>query len=180
MPAAPLRSEFHRLAADHTVVPVWREVLADLETPLTAFVKLVGDRDGFLLESVEHAQRWGRFSFLGWDPVTTLVVHGRNVSSTGERLDGVPLDQGALGALDAMTAKYRAPRLEALPPFHGGVVGFLGYDLVREIERLPDVPPDDLGFPDAALFLTASVAAFDHFGQRLFLVENVYDEPGST
>ena len=65
------------LARDYTVVPVWREVLADLETPLSAFVKLVGDGEGFLLESVEHAERWGRFSFLGRDPARTFVVRGR-------------------------------------------------------------------------------------------------------
>ena len=177
--AAPDRATFHRLAADHTVVPVWREVLADFETPLSAFVKLVGDRDGFLLESVEHAQRWGRYSFLGWDPITTLVVRGLDVETTGESLAGVPTDRGALGALEAMIAKYRAPVLDDLPPFHGGIVGYLGYDFVREIERLPSPPTDDLGFPDAALCLTASVAAFDHFGQRLFLVENVYVEPGA-
>ena len=67
----PSLDEFRALARDHTVVPVWREVLADLETPVSAFVKLVGDRDGFLLESVEHGEHWGRFSFIGRDPALT-------------------------------------------------------------------------------------------------------------
>ncbi len=178
--ARPELSEFLSLARDYTVVPVWREVLADFETPLSAFVKLVGDDDGFLLESVEHAQQWGRYSFLGWNPVSTLTVRGRNVATSGQTLDGVPLDNGALGALEAMAAKYRAPTLAGLPPFHGGIVGYLGYDIVREIERLHDVPPDDNDFADAVLFLTASVAAFDHFGQRLFLIENVYIDPEGT
>jgi anthranilate synthase component 1 len=171
--------DFVALSREHSVVPVWCDVLADLETPLSAFVKLVGDADGFLLESVEHADRWGRWSFLGWDPVTTLVVRGNDVEMRGEALAGVPTDRGALDLVEAMLAKYRAPALDGLPPFHGGIVGLLGYDTVREIERLPDVPPDDQGMPDSVLALCASVAAFDHFGQRLALIENCYIDPDS-
>jgi anthranilate synthase component 1 len=177
----PSRDDFLALARDHTVVPVWREVLADLETPVSAFVKLVGpDGDGFLLESVEHAERWGRFSFIGRDPALTLVAHGADVTFTGTPPPGVPVDRGALAALDALAAWYRAPSLPELPPFHGGMVGYLGYDVVREVERLPDVPPDDLGFPDALLSLTGHVTAFDHFKQRLYLVENVFLPPGAS
>jgi anthranilate synthase component 1 len=176
----PSRAEFVALAHEHTVVPVWREVLADTETPVSAFMKLAGRHDGFLLESAEHADRWGRYSFLGWDPIATLTVRGRDVEiDSSEPLAGVPRDRGALGALDAMVAKYRAPRLPDLPLFHGGMVGYLGYDVVREIERLGSPPPADHPFPDAVLWLTASVAAFDHFGQRVTLVENVYIEPGT-
>ena len=178
--AQPSLDEFRSLAADHTVVPVWREVLADLETPVSAFVKLVGDGDGFLLESVEHAQRWGRFSFIGRDPALTMVVRGRNVELTHGAAPGVPTDQGALAALEALLARYRAPSLPALPPFHGGVVGYLGYDVVREVERLPDIPDDDLGLPDAVLSLTGHVTAFDHFRQRLYLIENVFVAPGAS
>ena len=177
----PSLDEFCDLAAAYTVVPVWREVLADLETPLSAFMKLVGEREGFLLESVEHAERWGRFSFLGRDPVLTLVVRGQDVEFLGgEAPSGVPANGGALAALEALLDRYRAPRLADLPPFHGGVVGWLGYDVVREIERLPHVPPDDLGLPDAVLSLAGQVAAFDHFRQRMYLVENVYLDPGSS
>jgi anthranilate synthase component 1 len=174
----PSRDEFRTLARDHTVVPVWREVLADLETPVSAFVKLVGAEPdgatGFLLESVERAERWGRFSFLGRDPARTLVVRGRRVEADGPLPAGVPVDQGALAALEALLAVHRAPVIPELPPFHGGVVGYLGYDVVREIEHLPAVPHDDLGLADAVLSLTGHVTAFDHFRQRLSLVENVF------
>jgi anthranilate synthase component 1 len=177
----PSREEFVALARDHTVVPVWREVLADLETPVSAFVKLVGagddDPPGFLLESVEHAERWGRFSFIGRDPVLTMVVRGRSVELHGTPPLGVPTDRGALVALESLLAAYRAPHLAELPPFHGGVVGYLGYDVVREIEHLPDVPRDDLGMPDAVLSVTGHVTAFDHFRQRLYLIENVFLDP---
>jgi anthranilate synthase component 1 len=177
----PSLDEFRALAREYTVVPVWREVLADLETPVSVFVKLVGDRDGFLLESVERAERWGRFSFVGRDPMRTLVVHGREVTwQGGPPVPGVPADQGALGALEALLARYRAPELPQLPPFHGGIVGYLGYDTVREVERLPDVPPDDQGHPDAVLSLAGQVAAFDHFRQRLYLIENVYPDPDAS
>jgi anthranilate synthase component 1 len=177
----PSPEAFRDLAREHTVVPVWREVLADFETPLSAFVKLVGKREGFLLESVEHADRWGRFSFLGRDPARTFVTRGRTVEwlDGGAPPAGVPTDAGTLAALEALCAHYRAPKLPELPPFHGGIVGWLGYDTVREIERLPNVPRDDMGFPDAVCSLAGHVAAFDHFAQRLYLIENVYPPPGA-
>jgi len=176
---SPSPEAFRELAREYTVVPVWREVLADLETPLSAYVKLVGDAEGFLLESVEHAYRWGRFSFVGRDPARTFVTRGRHVEWLDGMPppDGVPTDQGSLAALEALGAHFRAPKLPELPPFHGGIVGWLGYDTVREIERLPNVPPDDLGFPDAVCSLAGQVAAFDHFRQRLYLIENVYPPP---
>jgi anthranilate synthase component 1 len=173
------RDEFVALARDFTVVPVWREILADLETPVSVFAKLVGEGEGFLLESVEHGERWGRFSFIGRDPALTLVTRGRSVELTGTAdPPGIPDDEGVLAALEALLSWYRAPRLPELPPFHGGLVGYLGYDVVREIERLPDVPPDDLGYPDSVMSLTGHVTAFDHFRQRLFLIENVFLAPG--
>ena len=177
-PARPSRDEFVALARDHTVVPVWSEILADLETPVSAFVKLVGGGDddppGFLLESVEHAERWGRFSFIGRDPALTMVVRGQHVEFDRPPPPGVPTDAGALAALEALLAAYRSPTIAELPPFHGGVVGYLGYDVVREVERLPNVPTDDLDMPDAVLSVTGHVTAFDHFRQRLYLIENVF------
>ena len=172
--ARPSLAEFRELAREYTVVPVWREVLADLETPVSAYLKLVGDGDGFLLESVEHGQHWGRFSFIGRDPVVTLIAHGSQVTAVGDLPPEVPTDSGALAALEALLARYRAPQFEELPPFHGGVVGYLGYDVVREIEYLPNVPDDPIGWPDAVLALTGHITAFDHFRQRLFLIENIF------
>ncbi len=164
-------------------MPVWRVVLADLETPVSAFVKLAGaaetDPSAFLLESVEHAERWGRFSFLGRDPALTLVAHGQRVEFDRPPPPGVPTDAGALAALEALLHAYRAPTIAELPPFHGGVVGYLGYDVVREIERLPNVPTDHLGMPDAVLSVTGHVTAFDHFRQRLYLIENVFLPDGA-
>ena len=173
-PARPTREEFRALAKQFTVVPVWRTLLADFETPVSVFAKLVGDNDGFLLESVEHGVRWGRFSFIGSDPELTLIARGNDVSVTGAMPPGVPTDSGALNAIEALLSHYKAPTFDDLPPFHGGVVGYLGYDVVREVEHLPNTPEDDLEWPDAVLTVTGHVTAFDHFAQRLYLMENIF------
>jgi anthranilate synthase component 1 len=170
----PSRVEFHALAAEHTVVPVWAELLADLETPVSAYLKLVGDGDGFLLESVEHGERWSRFSFVGHDPVATLELRGGMIEKKGQHLSAdIPLDRGMLAALDAILAAYRAPIMPDLPPLQGGVMGYLGYDVVREVEHLPDPPHDDRGMPDAVMSIIGSMAAFDHWRQRMYLIESV-------
>ena len=130
----PSREEFRALAAGHTVVPVWAEVLGDLETPVAAYLKLVGDGEGFLLESVEHAERWARYSFVGHDPVATLELRNGLIEIRGQHLSAhIPLDRGMLAALDAIIAAYRAPIIPDLPPLQGGVMGYLGYDVIREV-----------------------------------------------
>jgi anthranilate synthase component 1 len=169
----PSLAEFKELAAQHTVVPVWTEVLGDLETPVAAFAKLVGDRPGFLLESVEHGERWSRYSFVGRDPVATLELRNGQVTADGPIPASVPLDRGILAALDELLAVYRAPIMSDLPPLQSGVMGFLGYDVVREVEHLPDVPTDDRGIPDAVMSIIGSLAAFDHWRQRVYLIESV-------
>src|SRR4051794_17463736 len=176
----PSREDFRKLAADHSVVPVWLEVVADLVTPVAAFTRCVGDRAGFLFESVEHGERWSRWSFMGRDPSATIVARGRRLDVTGVLPPSVPRDRGVLAAVEALLQEYRSPALPDLPPLHGGVVGYLGYDVVREIERLPDVPPDDLGRPDAILSVIGSLAAFDHWRQRVTLIESVVIPPGAT
>ncbi len=172
MRAQPTREEFRQQAAAHGVVPVWVEMLADLETPVAAFAKLVGDDEGFLLESVEGAERWARFSFVGWNATATLTLRDGTVDIDGA-LPPVPTDQGILAALDALLDQISSPNVDALPPLHGGLVGFLGYDVIREVERLPDVPTDDRDLPDAVMSVIGSLAAFDHWRQRVFLIESV-------
>ena len=164
--------EFVALAKEHAIVPVWCEVVADTLTPVSAFANVVGDGEGFLFESVEGGERWGRYSFVGRRPLATLTARGNSVTATG-RLELGSSDQGILAAVDALLSRFRSPTLEGVPPLHGGLVGYLGYDVVREIERLPDVPPDDLGHPDAALVVIGQFAVFDHWRQRIDLIDNV-------
>ena len=139
-------------------VPVGTEVyeedgetlLADLTTPVAAFARLVGDGHGFLLESVEHGERWSRWSFIGRNPLVTLRLRDGQVEADGAVPPSVPLDQGMLVALDELLRIYRSPVIDELPPLHSGLIGYLGYDIVREVERLPNVNPDPVGAPDAA------------------------------
>jgi anthranilate synthase component I len=171
----PSRDEFRVLARNYRVVPVWRELLADLITPVAAFSRLThGGESGFLLESVEHGERWSRWSFVGRRAEATLVARGRRVEVDGELPEGIRLDQGILTAIDDVLERYRSPQLDELPPLHGGLVGYLGYDVVREVEHLPNVPEDDSGHPDAVLSIIGELAAFDHFRQRVTLISNAY------
>ena len=169
----PSLDEFRALAAQHSVVPVWAELLADVETPVSAYLKLVGDSPGFLLESVEHGERWSRFSFVGRNPSATLVLRDGVITVDGALPASVPLDQGMLAALDALLLEYQAPVLADLPPLQGGVVGYLGYDIVREVEHLPNIPHDDRRLPDAIMSVIGSLVAFDHWRQRAFVIESV-------
>ncbi|MEO7429245.1 MAG: anthranilate synthase component I [Acidimicrobiales bacterium] len=178
MTLRPSREEFRDLARAHTVIPVWRELLADLTTPVAAFARLVGDEPGFLLESVEHGERWSRWSFIGRNPLATLTARGLAVEVTGSLPHGVPLDRGILAAVEAILSAWRAPTLPDLPPLHGGIMGYLGYDVVREVEHLPNVPHDDLGHPDATVSVIGQLAAYDHWRQRVSLIDNVLVEPG--
>jgi anthranilate synthase component I len=169
---------FAAMARGSSVVPLWRELVADTVTPVGAFASVVGHGPGFLLESVEHGERWSRFSFLGRRAAATLVGHGRAVSVLEGRVpSSVPLDRGVLACLEELLVCYRSPELAELPPLHGGIVGYLGYDVVREIERLGPPPPDDLGLPDAVVSVIGEVAAFDHWRQRAVLISNVVVGP---
>ena len=174
VPVSPCPDVFAGLAREQRVVPVWRELVADTITPVGAFTSVVGTGEGFLLESVEHGERWSRFSFLGRSPLATLVAsRGRLEVVAGNLPVAVPLEEGVLAAIEALVGELGSPALAELPPWHGGLVGYLGYDVVREVERLPNVPQDDLGLPDAVVSVVGELAAFDHWRQRVTLIDNV-------
>ena len=177
--SASSRERFRELARDWRVVPVWRTLLADLTTPVAAFARLVGEADGFLLESVEHGDRWGRWSCIGRNPTAVLEARGRRVTVTGHLGLDIPRDDGMLAAVEAVLGQCRAPVIEDLPPLQGGLVGYLGYDVVREIERLPGIPPDDQGHPDAVMAVTGELAVYDHWRQRVTLISNVFVPDGA-
>jgi anthranilate synthase component 1 len=115
--------------------------------------------------------------------VSTVVAHGSDLSVVeGELPPSVPLDQGILACLEEVLACYRSPKIDSLPPMHGGLVGYLGYDVVREVERLGSPPPDDRDIPDAVISVVGEVVAFDHWKSRATLVDNVVlaDGPDGT
>ena len=170
----PDPAEFAALAKEHAIVPVWCEVVADTLTPVACFANVVGEGAGFLLESVEGGERWGRYSFVGRRPLATLTARGRHVEASGQPGLGLgPSDDGILAAVESLVTRFQSPVLTGLPPLHGGLVGYLGYDVVREVERLPVPPVDDTGQPDAALVVIGQFCAFDHWRQRIVLIDNV-------
>ncbi len=177
------RDGFFRLAAHHRIVPVWRELVADTITPVAAFLTMVGtgERPGFLLESVEGGERWGRYSFVGRDPLAVVTASGLRVTTEGTLDLGASIASargpGMLAALEAILTDMDAPVLDGLPPLHSGLVGYLGYDVVREVEALGPPPPDDQGHPDAMVTVIGQLAAFDHWRQRVVLVDNVAVDP---
>lgn len=169
---------FLQLAATHPVVPVSVEVLADRETPVTAFEKLVGDGPGFLLESVEGGERWAQWSFLGWDPAFTL--RSTDGVSTVEGRVKVDLPSGdPLSVLENLVYRYATPDLPGLPPLHSGAVGYLGYDIVRYVEHLPNRPPDDRHLPEQVWQFVGAMAAMDRFSHSITFIRNVFvgDDP---
>ena len=175
--SGPGRDAFVAMARDHRLLPVWREIVADTLTPVGTFMAVVGDEPGFLLESVEGGERWGRYSFVGRRPLGRVVARDGAVEVTGAASVGAG-QPGVLATVQALLQAYEAPHLQGLPPLHGGLVGYLGYDVVREVERLEQPPPDDVGLPDAALSVIGELCVFDHWRQRVVLVHNVVVPPG--
>jgi anthranilate synthase component 1 len=174
----PDRSTFRELAAGHRVVPVTRRLLADGETPVGVYRKLAGGPGTFLLESAEHGRVWSRYSFVGVRAAATLTEHaGRAVWTGGDPPPGVPAGGDPFDVLRAVSARLRAVRLPGMPPLMGGLVGYLGYDLVRRLERLPDRAEDDLRLPELRLLLATDLAVLDHEDGSCLLVANAF--PGA-
>ncbi|MHB8318608.1 MAG: anthranilate synthase component I [Acidimicrobiales bacterium] len=171
----PEFEEFTKLCKDNTIVPVWTEIVADTLTPVGVFGQVARDEIGFLFESVEGGERWGRYSFVGRRPLASLTLRDGKVSCSGAfcSLPGLPSGPGILSTLDELLSSQRSPRLDNLPPLHAGVVGYLGYDVVREVEPVGVGPNDDLGLPDAELSVIGQLVAFDHWRQSLFVIDNV-------
>jgi anthranilate synthase component 1 len=170
--------EFVDLAGRYNVVPLAVEVLGDRHTPVSVFEQLVGKEPGFLLESVEGGERWGRWSFIGWDPEFTLTsIDGVAAVDDPSVLmpDGDPLD-----VLEGLSQRYSTPDVGSLgfpgppPPLHSGAVGYLGYDCVRYVEHLPDRPTDDRGLPDMLWQFVGGLAAFDRLRDTVTLIRNVF------
>jgi anthranilate synthase component 1 len=170
------------MAGQGRLVPVYRELAADLETPVSVYLKLAGEGPSFLLESVEKAEQIGRYSFLGVDVQQQIRARGRQVTLIdGDRVAQRSLQPGEdpLHVVAREVGRYQpvAPLHEVvpgLPRFYGGAVGYMGYDLVRFFERLPDTARDELNLPDVHLLLTDTLIAFDHVQHRLLLFANAH------
>jgi anthranilate synthase component I len=169
----PSLGEARALARDYDVVPLYAEFIGDLETPISAVLKFSGEENVFLLESAEAAERFGRYSFLGFDPKRTLSY--RDGVYTVVDADGVrevPAPDPFRGLAKIVGQKTVAP-LPNLPAFVGGAVGYLSYDAVRYLERLPEAPPDDLNVPEAYFAVTDSLVVFDHLRHKVLVISPV-------
>ncbi len=166
----PTRAEFAKLAKKHTLVPVCRTVTADLETPVSAFLRMADDApEAFLLESVEGGEHVGRYTFIGIAPYKRMEARGRTISvAEGRRRRTFEGD--IFEELKAALAGHSPARLPGLPPFTAGAVGFFSYDVVRLIEKLPSHAKDELGVPDACLMFFDQVLAFDHVKKEILLI----------
>jgi anthranilate synthase component 1 len=170
----PTREEFAALASP--VVPVIRRLLADSETAVGIYRKLAGNRPGtVLLESAEQGKQWSRYSFVGVRSAGVLSERDGTTQWLGDRLPGLTDDLPAdpLAAVRTLSRRLRSPRTAGLPPLTGGLVGYLGYDVVRRLERLPETSTDDLGMPELALMLVTDLAVLDHTDGTVLLIANV-------
>jgi anthranilate synthase component 1 len=170
----PSLADFLELSRGGNLVPVYREILADTDTPVSAFLKTARGEHAFLLESVVGGDKWGRYSFLGSEPAAVFTSRGTTVTLAEEgKTPRTFTAADPLEALRGLLAEYRAVPVEGLPRFYGGAVGYIAYDAVRFFERLPSTLPDPLGLPELYFIVPASLLVFDTVAQSIKVVVNV-------
>jgi anthranilate synthase component 1 len=164
---------FRKLATDRRVIPVSRKLLADGDTPVGLYRKLAAERPGtFLLESAENGRSWSRYSFVGVRSAGTLTERDGRAHWLGTPPVGVPTDGDPLAALRTTVETLHTPHHEGLPPFTGGMVGYLGYDIVRRLEKVGPGERDDLKLPELTMLLTSDLAVLDHWDGSVMLIAN--------
>jgi anthranilate synthase component 1 len=174
----PSLEDFKEKARTSNIVPVYRDILADTETPVSAFMKIDDGGEAFLLESVEGGEKWGRYSFLGTSPMALIRSKGRRV----EIVEGgkTQVEEGdPLGVLKGFLSRYRAAEVKGAPRFFGGAIGHISYDIVRHIERLPDRAARDLDLYELFFILTDTFLVFDNMEHKIKVVCNAYIDEGS-
>jgi anthranilate synthase component 1 len=170
----PTLEEFREKAKTGNTIPVYRPILADMETPVSAFYKLMPDNFAFLLESVEGGEKVARYSFLGSQPSVLFQSKGHKVTieylAKGEKVSKEYEDP--LTALEEVMHNYQPVNIEGLPQFHGGAVGYMSYDMVRFVEELPDDTEDELQLPDCFFMIAETILIFDHVNHQIKVVAN--------
>lgn len=172
----PSLKEFLKLSQRANVIPVYKEISADLDTPVSAFLKLKKDNYAFLLESVEGQEKIARYSFLGSNPSIIFKSKAKNIQiiypvrkSTLRFVTPTdPLDE-----IEKIMQDFKPADIKGVPRFYGGFVGYIGYDMVRFFEKLPDKNPDDLKLPDSIFILTDNIMVFDHVNHTIKIIVNV-------
>ncbi len=172
----PTLNEFKKKSRNGNTIPVYRSILADMETPVSAFYKLLPNKHAFLLESVEGGETVARYSFLGSQPSVLFQSKGHQVTieylTKGEKVSKEYEDP--LAALEEVMQNYQPVSVDGLPEFHGGAVGFLSYDMVRFVEELPDDTADELELPDCFFMIAETILIFDHVNHQIKVVANAH------
>ncbi len=176
----PPLDEFREKARHGNLIPVYKEILADMETPVSAFYKINNGAYAFLLESVEGGEKIAQYSFLGSNP--SLIFRSKNNTVHIHHLGTNQIDEiktdAPLRELEKLMSAYKPVMVSGLPRFHGGVVGYLSYDMVRFFEELPDETEDDLNLPDCFFVLTDTILVFDHVNHKIKVVSNAHVTDG--
>ena len=173
----PDLEQFKAIAKPGALVPVYREFVADLETPVSAYMKIAAHQKySFLLESVEQADRIGRYSFLGSGPSAIFKSRGRQLTIVRNGGSETFESDFPLGELRNLMSAFHPVEIEGVPSFHGGAVGYIGYDHVRFFEKLPDTNPDPLNLPDLYFLITDTILIFDHVRNKILIVSNAHVE----
>lgn len=177
-PVKPSIDEFRKLAKLGNVVPVYAQLAADFETPLSAFMKIAQQDGAFLFESAESTDASGRYSIMGTDPRARFIAHGKDISLTenGETCKWTAdSENDVLSELEALMVQYKPVTHGDAPPFYGGAVGYMSYDAVKQFEpSIETSPEDDLGLPDAVFMIADTLLIFDHKLRRLLVVANAF------
>ena len=170
---------FVALARDYNLIPVFREVVADIDTPVSAFLKLEQGDNGFLLESVEGGEMLGRYSFIGLEPFLTISSRSGTVTVEGEVNEKLENVADPLATIEGYLKRYRQAPVADLPPFSGGAVGYIGYDAVRYFDGISRSGRDDLNLPDALFIFTNVLVIFDHLKHTVKILANARVENGN-
>ena len=174
----PSLEEFKQKAKLGNLVPVYKEILADLDTPVSAYLKISGGEYSFLLESVEGGEKWARYCFLGCDPSVVVSTKGRTMTlMENGKSEQREIESGSpLSAVKEVLSRYQPVPEAGLPRFSGGAVGFISYDMVRFFEDLPEETLDDLDVPDSQFVITDTLLVFDNVSQTIKIVSNAFIE----
>lgn len=175
----PSLEDFKEKAREGNLIPVYKEILADMETPVSAFLKIDDGKYSYLLESVVGGEKWARYSFLGSNPSVVIKGKGDNIEITRDgKKETFPFNKDPLDVIKKEMERYRPVNIAGLPRFFGGAVGYLGYDVVRFFEKIPDSGREDLGLPDLLFMVTDTLLIFDSLAQKIKVVSNAHIHDG--
>ncbi len=171
--------EFVEYGKNFNVIPLAKELVADAETPLTLYSKLANNRPGtFLLESAEHGGIFSRYSFIGINSYSTIYERNGKLAWLGKVPVGVNHELDFLPGIENISAHLRSPKLPDAPPLTGGLVGYLGYDIVRHLEKIPELAKDALGLSQGVMFIVSDLAVYDHLKGSVILISNAINWDG--